>query len=90
MNITNSITALLSICGRKKSDLLDVLKVKTRQALSNKFTGNHWSAADLVKVADYAGAKLAFILPSGERLVIGEYNQAGSTPVGKDGPAPSD
>lgn len=70
MNISNSIKALLSLSGKRQIDLLGVLDIKSRQSLSNKFAGNRWSGSDLVKVAEFTGAKLAFILPDGERVVI--------------------
>lgn len=81
MSVSASIKALLSIRGLKQSDLMEVLKVGSKQALSNKFVAGRWSAADLVKVAEFAGAKLAFVLPDGERVLIsGDPVQA--APVG--------
>lgn len=70
MNISNSIKALLSLSGKRQLDLLGVLDIASRQSLSNKFSGERWSASDLVKIADFTGSKLAFILPDGERVVI--------------------
>ena len=70
MNISNSIKALLSLSGKRQIDLLGVLDIASRQSLSNKFSGERWSAADLVKSADFTGSKLAFVLPDGERVVI--------------------
>ena len=62
--------------GHKQADLSPILnKSKERnempkQSLSNKFAGERWSASDLIKIADFTGSKLAFILPDGERVVI--------------------
>ena len=70
MSVTNSIRALLQMKGLKQGDLLPVFGLANVQSLSNKFRGERWSAADLVKVAEFAGARLAFILPNGERIVI--------------------
>lgn len=70
MSISASIKALLNLRGLKQADLMEVLKVGSKQALSNKFVGGRWSAADLVAVADACGAKLAFVLPDGERVLI--------------------
>ena len=75
MNISASIKALLNIGGFKQADIMDVLSVNSKQALSNKFTGERWSAADLVKVAEFTGCKLAFVFPDGERIVIGDSGQ---------------
>ena len=70
MNTSNSIKALLSLSGKRQIDLLGILDIASRQSLSNKFSGDRWSASDLVKIADFTGSKLAFILPDGERVVI--------------------
>ena len=70
MSISASIKALLNLRGLKQADLMEVLKVGSKQALSNKFVGGRWSAADLVAVAEACGAKLAVVLPDGERVLI--------------------
>ena len=70
MSITSSVRALLEIRGKRQVDLLPVFGLANPQSLSNKFRGERWSAADLVKVAEVTGCKLAFILPDGERIVI--------------------
>ena len=80
VSISASIKALLNLRGLKQADLMEVLKVGSKQALSNKFVGGRWSAADLVAVADACGAKLAFILPDGERVLI-SADPAGADPV---------
>ena len=80
VSISASIKALLNLRGLKQADLMEVLKVGSKQALSNKFVGGRWSAADLVAVADACGAKLAFVLPDGERVLI-SADPAGAVPV---------
>lgn len=70
MSISAAIKALLSITGHKQSDLMDNLKVNSKQALSNKFTGERWSASDLVKIAESTGCQLCFISPDGKQRII--------------------
>lgn len=70
MAISKKVKALLLEMDKKQSDLMEVLGMSSKQSLSNKFTNERWSAEDLVKIADYCGCKLAFILPSGERITI--------------------
>lgn len=70
MSITTSVRALLGMVGKKQRDLLPVFGLANVQSLSNKFRGERWSAADLVAVAEACGAKLAFVLPDGERVLI--------------------
>lgn len=83
MSISKQIKALLVMTGKKQADLAPVLNRRENQAsmpkqsLSNKFTGERWSAADLVKIADFTGCKLAFILPNGERVLLSDDDPTG-------------
>lgn len=70
MAASKKIKALLAETGKKQADLLDVLNMSSKQSLSNKFSNERWSADDLAKIAEFCGCKLAFVLPSGERIVI--------------------
>ena len=82
MSITKYVRALLSVTGKRQRDLLLALGLANEQSLSNKFRGERWSAADLVTVAEFTGAKLAFILPNGERIVISSDPAPGGVPLG--------
>lgn len=70
MAISKRIKALLLETDMKQSDLMGVLDMSSKQSLSNKFTNERWSADDLVKIADFCGCKLAFVLPDGKRIVM--------------------
>ena len=70
MPISKKIKSLLIENDKKQSDLMEVLGRSSKQSLSNKFSNERWSADDLVKIADFCGCKLAFVLPNGERIVI--------------------
>lgn len=70
MAISKKVKALLAQVDKKQYDLLDVLDIKSKQSLSNKFSNERWSADDLVKIAEFCGCKLAFVLPDGERIVL--------------------
>lgn len=72
MAISKKIKSMLAETDKKQADLLEVLDVSSKQSLSNKFTNERWSAEDLSKIADFCGCKLAFILPSGERIVLND------------------
>ena len=81
MSITTSVRALLGMVGKRQCDLLPVFGLANVQSLSNKFRGERWSAADLVAVADACGAKLAFILPDGERVLISAGGPVQASPA---------
>ena len=70
MSVSKKVKALLLEREKKQSDLMEVLGMSSKQSLSNKFSNERWSAEDLVKIAEYCGCKLAFILPNGERIII--------------------
>lgn len=70
MSVSKKVKALLLEREKKQSDLMEVLGMSSKQSLSNKFSNERWSADDLVKIAEYCGCKLAFVLPNGERIVI--------------------
>ena len=74
MEISKKIKALLLETNKKQSDIMEILGMKSKQSLSNKFTNERWSAEDLVKIADFCGCKLAFVLPNGERITIDADN----------------
>ena len=70
MQISKKIKSLLAVTDKKQADLQGVLGMSSKQSLINKFTNERWSADDLAKIAEFCGCKLAFILPSGERITI--------------------
>lgn len=70
MEISKKVRALLAQVDKKQSDLLGVLDISSKQSLSNKFSNERWSADDLVRIAEFCGCKLAFLLPNGERIVL--------------------
>ena len=70
MAISKRIKALLLETDMKQSDLMGVLDMSSKQSLSNKFTKERGSADDLVKIADFCGCKLAFVLQDGKQIVI--------------------
>ena len=88
VSISASIKALLNLRGLKQADLMEVLKVGSKQALSNKFVGGRWSAADLVAVAEFCGCRLAFVLDDRTILPISAADPAGAVPV-QAAPLPS-
>ena len=70
MSVSKKVKALLLEREKKQSDLMEVLGMRRKPSLSNKFSNERWSAEDLAKIAEYCGCKLAFILPNGERITI--------------------
>ena len=70
MSVTASIKALLGLTGKKQNDLMEPLGMRSKQSLSNKVTNGRWSADDLTVIADLCGCDLAFVLQSGQHIII--------------------
>lgn len=70
MSISAKVKALLNLQGKKQADLMGVLEMGSKQALSNKFSNERWSADDLIRVSEFTGCQLAFLLPNGERIIL--------------------
>ena len=69
MSLSTKIKALLNWSGRDHAGLAEHLGI-SKQALSNKFYRDSFSAADLVKVADFTESRLSFVFPDGNKVVI--------------------
>lgn len=70
MNISAYVKVLLTLSEKKISDLLGPLNMSSRQSLSNKFSNGRWSGQDLMIVAKFCDAKLAFVLPNGQLIIM--------------------
>lgn len=69
--ISDTVKALLAISGKKQNELAEEFGM-SKQAMSNKFAKNSWFAKDIVKVAQFCGCKVAFILPNGQQINISD------------------
>ncbi len=70
MSASKEIKALLSLSGKKQSDLTDLLNMSSKQSLSNKFTNERWSASDLIAIAKFCGCEVAFVLPDNQLIIL--------------------
>jgi len=60
MAVANKVKAFLKIKGKDTAALADYLQI-SKQALSNKYYRDSFSAEDLIKIADFLKCDLAFI-----------------------------
>ena len=70
MNLTNKIKAMLQMRGKKNKELAEYLELGSAQALTNKFNRGSFSAEDLIKIAAFLNAELAFILPDNQKISL--------------------
>lgn len=69
MSVSDKVKGLLALCGKRQGDMATSFGV-SKQSMSNKIAKNSWFASDLVKVADFCGCKLAFVMPDGQQIII--------------------
>lgn len=69
MGISNKVKGMLQLKGKKNTELATYLGM-TPQSLANKFNRDSFSAADLVKIADFLDCELAFILPDNQYIKL--------------------
>lgn len=69
MAIASKVKALLNLKGKDHAGLAAHFGISS-QALSNKFYRDSFSAEDLIKVAEYVGVPLAFIVDENMQIVL--------------------
>jgi len=66
--ITGKIKALLAMAGKRNVELAEYLGMSP-QSLQNKFNRGSFSADDLIRIAEFTGAELAFNM-EGDRVTL--------------------
>lgn len=66
--ITGKIKALLAMAGKKNVELAEYLGMSP-QSLQNKFNRGSFSADDLIRIAEFTGAELAFSM-EGDKVAL--------------------
>ena len=69
--LNEKIRSILSLGGHSQTDLAKEWGM-SKQALSNKIRRQYFNASDLVKLAKFCGAELAFTMPNGSKVVLDE------------------
>lgn len=69
MPITDKVRGAMVVRGKKNKELAQYLGI-TDQSLSNKFNRGSFSAEDLIKIADFAGATLTLEFHDGNKITF--------------------
>jgi len=67
--VSDKIRALLALAGKKNIDLAELYGM-SKQSMNNKMTNNRFSADDLIRIADFAGCRIAFVLRDGQHIFL--------------------
>ena len=85
MRISDSVLAAMMVAGVKQKDLMPLFHT-TKQGVSTKIGRNSWYGKDLVKVANFLGADLAFIFPNGTVIKIENDEQSEGSAAKENAP----
>jgi DNA-binding Xre family transcriptional regulator len=69
MSVTSKVKALLQLREREQVGLAQHLGI-TKQALSNKFYRDSFSAGDLIRIAEFLECELAFIVDASQKITL--------------------
>lgn len=69
MSVANKVRALLNLHGKEQNELAAALGI-SKQSLSNKFYRDSFSTSDLIKIADFLGCSLAFVMEKGQQVIL--------------------
>lgn len=69
VSVTNKIKALLSIRGKKNTELAAFLGISP-QSMQNKLTRGSFSAEDLIRISDFLGCSLCFELDHSQKIIL--------------------
>lgn len=67
--VTDKVKALLALAGKKNVELARAYGV-TPQSMNNKMTLNRYTADDLIKIAEFTGCRVGFLLPDGQHIFL--------------------
>lgn len=65
--VSDKVRSVLALSGKRPVDLA-VLYETSQQSINNKLSQSRFSAEDLIRIAEFTGCRLAFILPDGGQL----------------------
>ena len=69
MSVSTAVRMALAKGNKKQTELADYLGIQ-RQPVNLKLAKERWTGAELAKVAELTGGKLAFVYPDGQQILI--------------------
>lgn len=67
--VTDKVKALLALSGKKNAELARLYGV-TPQSMNNKMALNRYTADDLIRIAEFTGCRVGFLLPDGQHIFL--------------------
>ena len=69
MSVSTAVRMALAKGNKKQTELAEFLGIQ-RQPVNLKLAKERWTGAELAKVAELTGGKLAFVYPDGQQILI--------------------
>ena len=69
MSVSTSVRMALAKGNKKQTELAEMLGFQ-RQAVNLKLAKERWTGAELARIAEFTGGRLAFIYPDGQQIRI--------------------
>ena len=69
MSVSTAVRMALAKGNKKQTELAEYLGIQ-RQPVNLKLAKERWTGAELAKVAELTGGKLAFVYPDGQQILI--------------------
>lgn len=82
MAVNSKVRAMLNMKDRKPHELAEYFGISA-QAMRNKISRNSFSSDDLIKVADFLGCELAFILSDSQKITLDKSDLESTVKEGK-------
>ncbi len=79
MSVSTAVRMALAKGNKKQTELAEYLGIQ-RQPVNLKLAKERWTGAELARVAELTGGKLAFVYPDGQQILI-------EAPASADAPA---
>ena len=81
MSVSTAVRMALAKGNKRQVELAELLGIQ-RQPVNLKLAKERWTGAELARIAEFTGGKLAFIYPDGQQILI--EPPAESTEEGKE------
>lgn len=69
MSVADKVKAVMALTGRKQLELAAEYGV-SKQSMNNKFAQSRFSADDLIRIAEFTGVRVGFIMPDGQQIMF--------------------
>lgn len=67
--VSDKIRTILAWAGKRPTDLA-ILYGTSQQSMNNKLSQSRFSAEDLIRIAEFTGCRVAFVLPDGGQVFL--------------------